>query len=193
MGCVYLIRNDFNHKVYIGKHIGKPLNRYIAECFHLALNKKSNAKPVLYRAIRKYGKENFTVFPLIESDSESALFGWEKYFIAEYESNSPEIGYNLTSGGEGASFKHAADCGHCLWLKNNRSKVGAHKGNIPWNKGLVGYKPNRRKAVWSAEQRLRAAERATKRFNDNPGLAKELSIKGIAKLAENKAAVLLTR
>lgn len=53
----------------------------------------------LYKAIRKYGIENFN-FDIIEECSADELNEREKYWISYYNSYG-ENGYNLTPGGDG--------------------------------------------------------------------------------------------
>jgi len=55
----------------------------------------------LYRAMRKYGAENFFVQTLTLANSPGELNALERFFIAKFRSFDSEIGYNLTMGGEG--------------------------------------------------------------------------------------------
>ena len=53
-----------------------------------------------YRAIQKYGWENFE--PVILKDNIETVEDaniWEDYFITLFDSNNPDIGYNLNRGG----------------------------------------------------------------------------------------------
>jgi hypothetical protein len=52
----------------------------------------------LYRAIRKYGIENFK-FEILEKCAKSDLNSREKFFIAQYRADDPKYGYNQDSGG----------------------------------------------------------------------------------------------
>jgi len=181
MGCVYMIICEANKKQYIGKHSGTNLRRYFKHNLSRALA-NDDSKPKLYRAIRKYGPAAFRIFPLIQAAEESVLFGWEKYYIQEFETQA--YGYNISAGGEGASRpcseetkqkirsanlgigkgkKHPPDCNHCAWLRANRSKLRLKSfmpGSTPWNKGMLGWKPKHREQHWSEESRQAAAERA---------------------------------
>lgn len=87
-GCIYLITNEVNGKTYVGKtknlHKRWRMHKYAVN--RISLNN------YLYKAIRKYGIENFTI-KLIDDDNSSEK---EIYWIAELK---PE--YNMTKGGDG--------------------------------------------------------------------------------------------
>ena len=95
---IYKIENLINGKIYIGQstnisqrwkaHRNRPFNE----------NSESYDCP-LYRAIRKYGIENFS-FVVLEETTKEELNEKEKIWIASYNSNNPESGYNLTDGGD---------------------------------------------------------------------------------------------
>lgn len=96
MGLIYKIVNQQTNKVYIGKTIR-----------NLDVRKKEHLRDYLiednklYRAMRKYGPENFE-FEIVEDQIDNAQLGMkEKYYIKKY--NSYYEGYNSTFGGEGES------------------------------------------------------------------------------------------
>lgn len=96
MGLIYKITNLVNDKVYIGKTI-RTLDERKRE--HLKDYKIEDTK--LYRAMRKYGVDNF-VFSIVEDDIPNEQTGYcERKYIKEY--NSYYEGYNSTFGGEGES------------------------------------------------------------------------------------------
>ena len=95
MAYIYLISNDINDKVYIGKTVSTINERYkkhISEAF----TELSNY--TIHKAMRKYGLEHFQVKKLEECNYEEAS-NKEKYWIAYYDSYNN--GYNETLGGEG--------------------------------------------------------------------------------------------
>lgn len=53
-----------------------------------------------YRAIQKYGWDNFQHIVLLEGLSKEVACECEKYLIAKYHTNNPEYGYNLSAGGD---------------------------------------------------------------------------------------------
>lgn len=93
MGIIYKISNSINDKIYIGKTSTTLLNRW----YH---HKNAYLKYDwhLYRAMRKYGIENFKIEE-IENCSDENLNDRERYWIKYYDSYNK--GYNETEGGEG--------------------------------------------------------------------------------------------
>lgn len=95
MAYIYLISNDVNDKVYIGKTLTTVSERYSKHIYD-AQNSTDNS--AIHNAMRKYGVEHFTVHQ-IEECSNDVLSEREIYWIKYY--NSYEYGYNLTRGGDG--------------------------------------------------------------------------------------------
>ena len=85
---IYLIKNNINQKIYIGKHSTDNLD-----------DGYMGSGKLIKKAIQKYGIENFTKEYLAFCDSEDALNYLEKFYIKKYKAK--EVGYNLTDGGEG--------------------------------------------------------------------------------------------
>jgi len=98
---IYLIRNLKNEKVYIGKTEKSAADRWKK---HIAAALTECSPFYIHRAIRKYGVPAFQVEILAEASSPAQLDRLEKQFIAEYRSNDPAFGYNMTVGGEGGWF-----------------------------------------------------------------------------------------
>lgn len=124
MGYIYVIRNDINKKVYIGKTIDTLSNRFSKHKWD-AIN-KSNTNCPLHNAMNKYGIEHFHIEPLEECDNEilsQREIYWIKYFNS-YLDNSK--GYNATSGGEG-NPKYDQDSIIFLWKKGYNQKQIADK------------------------------------------------------------------
>lgn len=101
--CVYKITNLINDKIYIGK----TNNLEYRWRNHLISSRKDSPIYPIHRAIKKYGKEKFSI-TIIESDSlEELIFEREKFWITYYKTNiikyGDEFGYNLTDGGEGSA------------------------------------------------------------------------------------------
>lgn len=95
---IYKITNTKNGKVYIGQSIN------IAERWkahrHRPFNPNSNQyDSMFYRAIRKYGIEQFT-FEVLEECNKNDLDIKEQYYIQLYNSNNAQYGYNSTVGGK---------------------------------------------------------------------------------------------
>jgi group I intron endonuclease len=90
---IYKTTNTTNNKIYIGiscKNSCKNTN-YIG------------SGKALKRAVKKYGKENFTKEIIVESVffKYYDLQALEIYFIALFNSTNKDIGYNISQGGDG--------------------------------------------------------------------------------------------
>jgi group I intron endonuclease len=92
-GFIYKITNLVNGKIYIGQTVQTIERRWLSG--HCAASKKPT---LLQRAIKKYGKDSFSV-EIVEIQPLSLLDVREIYWIAHYNSSDTGIGYNLTSGG----------------------------------------------------------------------------------------------
>lgn len=94
-GIIYVCVNLFDGRRYIGQTKTKFETR---KKKHLQSMKTSEA--YFYRALRKFGEENF-VWSIIESDiEENMLDEREKYYIEKYKTYDSKNGYNMTKGGE---------------------------------------------------------------------------------------------
>ena len=89
---IYLIKNQINGKIYIGQHITDDLN-----------DGYMGSGKLLRRAFQKHGIENFTKEYLAFCDSKEMLNQLEKFYIRKYHSQDINIGYNMTSGGDGGA------------------------------------------------------------------------------------------
>ena len=98
-GFIYKIFNSINDKIYIGKTLSTIEKRF-AEHQRDALKPEENNRP-LYRAMRKYGPENFFV-ELIETAPLENLSEREKYWIDYYKCR--EIGLNKKGQIERSTF-----------------------------------------------------------------------------------------
>lgn len=104
VGClligIYKITNNINGKSYIGQSINirKRFNAHKSAAFN-PKNRHYNAP--LYRAIRKYGIDNF-VFEILEECDEAELNDREIFYISKYQTYGKN-GYNQDNGGNQAS------------------------------------------------------------------------------------------
>ena len=94
-GFIYKITNTINGKSYIGHTIQNVKERFYQHCATKCSKAVSNM--AIHRAIKKYGKSNFTVEVIEEIDSAN-LNDRERYWIKYY--NSYNNGYNSTKGGQ---------------------------------------------------------------------------------------------
>lgn len=98
---IYKITNSINGKSYIGQSTNVE-KRFLA---HKNNSHNPNSKQynsIFYRAIRKYGLENFT-FEVLEECDRSELNDKEKKYIKLYNTHG-EKGYNLDDGGGSSHF-----------------------------------------------------------------------------------------
>ena len=94
-GFIYKITNTINGKSYIGQIIQNVKERFYQHCATKCSKAVSNM--AIHRAIKKYGKSNFTV-EVIEEINSANLNDRERYWIKYY--NSYNNGYNSTKGGQ---------------------------------------------------------------------------------------------
>ena len=102
---VYIATNNKNGKIYVGKTI-----RHLS---HAKARHHQRAKQIwkygtfsrFYSSIRKHGFENFSWAIAYEGESDLEIQQKERDFIAELGSMNPDIGYNMTPGGDGGAGK----------------------------------------------------------------------------------------
>ena len=131
-----------NGKKYVGLTIRRPEYRW-----RKGEGYKSNKH--FYSAIQKYGWDNIE-HQVFEVDTKEEMFFLEKYFIAYYQTNKNEFGYNNSIGGEGGTtgYHYSEEIKHKIseakkgkkrhpFSEETKRKISeALKGRIPWNKGL---------------------------------------------------------
>ena len=100
---IYKITNQKNDKCYIGQSVNiyKRWNNHKAVAF---CDNYDGYEYPQYRAIRKYGIDNFA-FSIIELCDRNELNEKEIFYIKQYRSNVPEYGYNLDVGGYSPHYK----------------------------------------------------------------------------------------
>ena len=103
MAFIYKITNNKNGKCYIGKTERTVEIRWKEHLRHLDLYETIP----LYRAIKKYGIENFSIETIEECDSIN-INEREQYWIRFFNSYG-KTGYNATLGGEGSLLKISED------------------------------------------------------------------------------------
>lgn len=97
-GIIYIIKNKLNGKSYIGQTIN--YKRRKRQHFN-----RIETCSALKRAFKKYGKEAFEMFPILELKATTKenlhilLNSFEKSYIKKYDTYNN--GYNTTKGGEG--------------------------------------------------------------------------------------------
>ena len=128
MAYIYKITNLVNNKEYIGK-TERTINQRWQE--HIRESQKPNPSRALYRAIQKYGIDNFICTQIIETNNPEED---EKYYIDLY--NTYKNGYNETLGGDGACYLNLPENEVCdFYLKNKNIKhtaehFGCDRGSV---------------------------------------------------------------
>jgi hypothetical protein len=87
---IYKITNTLNGKIYIGKDTTSDPKYY-------------GSGLLIRRSINKYGIDNFTKEIIDITEDYGELSDKEKYWIKQYNSTNPEIGYNISEGGDGGN------------------------------------------------------------------------------------------
>lgn len=102
MAYIYLIKNNINGKCYVGKTLKSPAERF-SEHLRDARKSTEENRP-LYRAINKYGDDNFSLH-VLEECADKFASEREMWYIEQLETYAH--GYNATVGGDGKQlFDH---------------------------------------------------------------------------------------
>ncbi len=121
---IYMIQNDINKKCYIGQSIN--LHTRLLHHINNSINNRYNAP--IYRAFKKYGIENFSVYILKKFDNpittyiKEQLDIYEKKYINEYNSYG-STGYNQTKGGDGGIDGYKFTKEQKLTISKNSYKI----------------------------------------------------------------------
>ena len=88
--------------IYIGQHKSE-----------IFVEKYLGSGTNIRRAIKKYGKDNFSVKLLEWCETQEEADNKEKYWLKQYNLPNCNIGYNITKGGQSRFF---TDCKVCKQL-----------------------------------------------------------------------------
>lgn len=149
-GLIYEVKNNENGKIYIGKtkkHYGGESFGIEGRFKHHVTNAHTkshhNDCPRLYNAIRKYGKDKFSIRLLMECKLEDCDTN-ETEFIKQFNSIDRDIGYNIALGGKGRSIVETSE-----EIREKISKAQDPNGELnikPYSKDgkVIGYRVKRR-------------------------------------------------
>lgn len=98
MGKIYKVTNIINNQIYIGQTRQPIYRRWCDHCYAAETAGHKDYTCPLHNAIRKYGRDNFTVEEIEECPNE-ILNEREIYWIQYYDSYNN--GYNASLGGDG--------------------------------------------------------------------------------------------
>lgn len=91
---IYKRTNLINGMIYIGQTINS---------LELRWRQEDRSNQAIGKAVKKFGSENFKNELIEEVNSKEEMNERERYWIAYYNSNNPEKGYNKTKGGSGGN------------------------------------------------------------------------------------------
>jgi len=127
-GTVYLTTNNINGKIYVGQTIADKKG-YIGSGI------------AIVKAIKKYGKHNFTKNILISNiDCIKSLNYWEEFYIKLFCSMNYKIGYNIRPGGNTSRFKHTSTTINKIKKRSNQedNKLRIRQIQKLASKSLIG-------------------------------------------------------
>ena len=101
VGSIYKITHKESGKIYIGLTTWTVDKRWKR---HLCLARSKKKIMHLYRAIRRYGEDAFTIKTIETCNSKEDLIDREIYWISAYDTTNNKKGYNTTRGGEGGAM-----------------------------------------------------------------------------------------
>lgn len=117
---IYMVTNQNNGKIYIGKTSKSIKRRWTNHCFRDKRSKKNH----FYNAINKYGRESFSIRQIDCTENEQEANELEKLYIGIFQSHIPKYGYNATLGGDGG----------CKLTEETRLKISLSKTGVPLSK-----------------------------------------------------------
>jgi group I intron endonuclease len=97
---VYKVTNKINGNFYLGQTVGTAQERLLIHFRDV----KQNGHLPFYRAIAKYGKENFQTKVLYKAHSQEDMDEKEAKLIAYFKITCEEKLYNIADGGQGLGF-----------------------------------------------------------------------------------------
>lgn len=156
IGYIYVIKNLINDKIYIGQ-TSKTLTIRFKEHKRDML-KLNLSNMLIYKAMNKYGVDNFIIRPIDILKCETVLQlkilldEKEIYYIKIFNCRDRNIGYNLTDGGGGCTGRIASKD---TCEKLSKSKLGEKNP-------MFGTK-------WSNDKREQMIERMSGENNHNYG------------------------
>ena len=147
IGYIYMTTNLVNGKRYIGRKYSPTFlgTKYLGSGKHLK------------NAIKKYGKENFTVKMIDSCNSSEELYLKEEYWISQYNAVKSEEFYNHSPGGREDGFlvgeeniiHHLSDVSREKLIESRRGRKDSLETREKKAKALLGIKrsPETRKKM----------------------------------------------
>lgn len=170
MGYIYKITNLINQYIYIGKTVHTIEVRWKEHINTSSNSLNKSSSYILYKAMRKYGIDNFKIEELEECDN-NLLSEREQYWISIFDSYYLNgHGYNMTLGGEGA-IKYSDEDILILWNQGLKSaqiakQLGANEGTI--SERLKILKPGE-----ARKRHINSNKKSVLQYNLNGGFIKQ--------------------
>jgi group I intron endonuclease len=143
---IYKITNILNQKVYIGQ-----TKRSIKERWrrHIWNAEKGNLQYPIHHAIRKYGKNNFTISEIDNLPNQEEADKKEEYWIDSHNSLCEKHGYNVTLGKNGNTKLLIINS---KYRSKNKIKIQTNiQGKTHPDKQFVGANYIKSKECWAAK------------------------------------------
>lgn len=102
---IYLIINNINHKIYVGK-TKNFRQRYRQYRYDFSAQRSDHINPYLLRAFNKYGFENFTMVSIEINSDESLLSDMELKWMLRLNTLDRSKGYNLRMDSSTKMYAH---------------------------------------------------------------------------------------
>ena len=136
-GYIYITTNLVNNKIYVGQHKATEFT-----------NKYLGSGHMIQKAIKKYGKENFSVKLLEWCDTREMADDRERYWEKEFGLPNEEIGYNITRGGQARFFNGMSHDEESRAKMSERARKRPHP---PTTKGRISFTDGTRNVVVKPE------------------------------------------
>ena len=166
---IYMLICLLNGKIYIGK--ANNLFRRIKEHFFLSSDQ------VIDRAIKKYGKENFTIFIIDEFETidNIELLALEVAYIEYFDSTNPKIGYNICKFSfDRSGLKHSEETKQKMSKNSTRANLGKrfseeHRQQISYTRIMKGVAKGKNNPNWGNRGSKNPINKKVKQISKNTG------------------------
>ena len=178
--CVYMHTNKENGKVYIGQTSQSINQRW--------RNGKGYTNNIaFYRAIQKYGWDNFDHKIIANNLTKEEADKFEIDMISFYDSNNPDKGYNLTIGGGGTNGYRLTEEQRNKISELQKGRILTDEWKLHIGESLKGEKSPWYGKAFSEEHRQNLSESHKGQVSSYGMLGKKHSEETKRKMSESKA------